>query len=450
MAENNPVNYTGSESAEPQVWTTDLRKRPNRTTAKHIPCGHWHKRKVSATPTDELTFVDNPTYQGRWVYPTTRFNTHYMYILEIDPRNTTLGEYGNGITSVVKVDLSASPPIATERLVLNSTYCGTFDPFRLLPAQRGPFCINKSGTRLFYLLRNYDYHWVAGYSPDRHAELIEVDITGTYMETVKKTILTDFFTLNTHVVNDCCADDDYSYWSLSDSTGRIVKIANGTHTIAQDYSIGVASTASIDCEGDYLYWAYKTASYVSSFIRSDKSFNIITNQVITQEPGRLFRIFDSILYASVERNSLLYRNPILKYDTDWVRDTGFYWIDGNIDYMQQIFGVRSGNLYILHMHPNTTGSNYLHCIDKNVGTDIADKSISYWAGHGSGSFDWCWSSMAVIDPLSDVIAHLRYKESDVNTGPTGLYKNWLATFSADSGFTELTDSAIDYPTYSHY
>ncbi len=44
-----PVNYTGNESNEPQIWTPPGAIYSSETSNKHIPCGHWHKKAPSRT-----------------------------------------------------------------------------------------------------------------------------------------------------------------------------------------------------------------------------------------------------------------------------------------------------------------------------------------------------------------------------------------------------------------
>ncbi len=47
---NIPVNYTGNEGAEPQVWEvpSGTRSKYSRgTSVEHWPCGHWHKKPLN-------------------------------------------------------------------------------------------------------------------------------------------------------------------------------------------------------------------------------------------------------------------------------------------------------------------------------------------------------------------------------------------------------------------
>jgi len=47
--QSTPVNYSGNESNEPQIWTVE-QDYVNRVGTEHHPCGHWHKRSGEAAP----------------------------------------------------------------------------------------------------------------------------------------------------------------------------------------------------------------------------------------------------------------------------------------------------------------------------------------------------------------------------------------------------------------
>ena len=442
---------------EPMIWSMDLRKRVN-TRTQHFPCGHWHKRKAIGHA--EPDYFSNPSTQGRCVYPSVQYNTPYMYVLEIDPRNGTLGEFPPQTTSVIKIDLSQSPPVALERLVLGSEYYGTFDGGRLDPAQIGPWCINKEGTRLFYVLRHYDYHWVAGYTDSKNAELVEVDITGTYMVTVKITMFTSLFSVNTENAIDMCANNHYVF--ILTNSGKIIKVSAGGHAIVDTLSVGTGvKTFDIDREWNRIFFCDYLGDWVypsSYYYRYDTDFNLESKWTYYGVKNLIREVNNWLVMDCVHFN-FPNVDKLHRCGRDWtVSPSGASVALSNVSFLQQIFDIRSEKLYLLNMQNDMSGHNYLYCLyapdDLSDATDMTvagTKDISYWAGHGYGlSFDWCWSSMAVMDALGTVIAHLRYKEDSVNTGLNGLYYNWLATFSADSSFTELTDSAIEYPSFSHY
>ncbi len=452
------VDTSGTEatSSEPMIWSTDLRKRGN-TRTEHSPCGHWHK--VRPAP----TYNPGP-YQGRWIYPTVQWNTPYMYAYELDPHNTTLSTHLFGRDYVVKVDLSQSPPVMVDRLKLRCTYTGSFDPWRLDPAGKGPFCIAKDGTRLFYMLRHYIYHWYSGASDTTHTELVEVDITGSSMKVVRISMLSDFFSSTGDYIVDGCANSLYSFWVTA--SNKLIKIANGTHQIVSVTALPYSpSTIDIDREWNRLYIGVYNDYHSTTHYRMNEALAV--DGIFPFKSVKYLREVDDWLYLACDQFSLLQHSPHHIVGKDWYNLNTNYYHGGTVsDYIQQVFqsralyedgDYRESEVYALIMVNNVSGSNILCCLDTiraktSVGAVYADtnhmnllgsKDISYWAGHGYGvAFDWEWSSMAVMAYTNLVIAHLRYKERSSETGTTGLYLNWLACFGADPTFPALSDSAI--------
>ena len=61
-----PVNYTGDEANEPQVWSLPGQGYSSGASKKHIPCGHWHKKKVGQY--EGQVYVSDVTWSHVYVY----------------------------------------------------------------------------------------------------------------------------------------------------------------------------------------------------------------------------------------------------------------------------------------------------------------------------------------------------------------------------------------------
>lgn len=198
----------------------------------HAPCGHWHKGP--AAPPEAL-----PMSIGRLIAAREQYNTPYVYLF--DTRNFVNYEVYNA----VRIDTSLDPPQVVgvvaltgsqtlwpdgrrDRLAVNNSGEGV---------QRGGYCINKSGTRLFYLL--FDI-WYAESSPPPTGLLIEVDITpGRNMEVVKSTRIPELLPYGVPVI-EMVATDERVYFITGDNMGRFVAIDVATHAVAFNYTYGLA------------------------------------------------------------------------------------------------------------------------------------------------------------------------------------------------------------------
>ena len=223
---------------------------PIGSSSEHAPCGHWHKAK---------TF---PLTAGRWVAAMQQPGTPYIYLYDIEAK------------AVIRVNTAFVPPIVDGVLPLDSAYALDYDMGWGNPgAQRGAYCMDKDGTRLWYLFCNQGLHPITRDHPD--AELVEVNITSYYMKVVKRTSFPNLLPAdifpgpNCGRVNDGCSNDTYTYWCTQLIAGRIIKIRNSDHVIVDDHYFNYPiegcsggfldepiTTIDIDKNTGKLFWVY--------------------------------------------------------------------------------------------------------------------------------------------------------------------------------------------------
>ena len=266
---NNPL-WSGRQDA---IDFSEDRGLPLDLPDEHKPCGHWHKAEVS-----EEVFP-----AGKWVAAMQQPGTPYIYVYDILYK------------SVVRIDTSEIPVFVESVLKLDSAYALDYDMGQGNPgAQRGGYCMNKDGTRIWYLFCDQGAYPVVRNHPD--AQLIEVDISKTVMKIVKKTLFPNllpsepFPDPNWGRVNDGCSDDIHTYWCTDLIAGRIIKIRNSDHSIVDDHTFnypieacGIGAfdepiaTIDVDKNTGKLYWVYcrdhlgcvPAYSACRHFIRSD-------------------------------------------------------------------------------------------------------------------------------------------------------------------------------------
>ena len=218
---------------------------------EHKPCGHWHRGEV-------VPMIAN----GKWVAAMQQPGAPYIYVYDIVAK------------AVIRINTSFNPLIVDGILRLNSAYALDYNMGYGNPgAQRGAYCMNKDGTRIWYLFCDQGAYPILRGHPD--AELIEVDITSYYMRIVKRTLFPNllpaeaFPGLNAGRVNDGCSDDTHTYWCTDLVTGRIIKIRNSDHVIVDDHYFNypiepcsgnfldeAISTIEADKSTEKLYWIY--------------------------------------------------------------------------------------------------------------------------------------------------------------------------------------------------
>ena len=157
-----------------------------------------------------------PLPQGPWVAAMAHPGSSNMYV------------YDSTYKRVIKINTSALPPVCQDVLQLPDTPLDYDMGYGNPGTARGGYCMNEDGTRLWYLLRD-----------GLDCELVEVDITGSYMKIVKTTLFPDLTIGHPpsdppQNIQDGCSDNIHTYWCPNLLTGRLIKINNATHAIVID------------------------------------------------------------------------------------------------------------------------------------------------------------------------------------------------------------------------
>ena len=450
---------------------------------RHDPCSHWHKAEVT----------EEPFSAGKWVAAMQQPGTPYIYVYDILQK------------AVIRIDTSEIPVFVESRLGLDSAYALDYDMGYGNPgAQRGAYCMNKDGTKIWYLFCDQGQYPVTRDHPD--AQLIEVDISKTVMRVVKRTSFSGLLPAepypgpNAGRVNDGCSDDTHTYWCTDLIAGRIIKIRNSDHSIIDDHTFNYPSdggagvydepimTIDVNKSTEKLYWIYcrDTLSAVCKhFVRSDTDFTEEINDVtceIGYAPGwqNMIRIYSNHIlhhrayhpsvgylmkrgfdcvesdevegtnskrYACIKSHFAAIANrPITggSWPTYWRQSAesgGDVWSEGQSytcsrikqEYLQNIFGVKDGNIFTL-MHVNSVSHpGFLYCIDFSDMEELSKLDVSYYAGQirPPDTYDWDWTSVSAMNQQTGVIAIFRYNNVEE--------RNYIGCFNADSDLGFLCD-----------
>ena len=406
---------------------------------QHLPCGHWHKKYIP-TPTRE------PIVTGKWVAAMQQPGTPYIYLYDI------------AYKAVIKLDTSANPIVFAETLSLDSAYALDYDMGRGNPGtQRGGYCMNKDGTRIWYLFSES--------TGDRSdCQLIEVDISGPTMSIIRKTSFPNLVpsnpspSFNNERIEDGCSSNNYTYWCTNLIAGRIIKIQNSNHAIADDHTFNYPivgsggfdqGISSIELGSGKLYWIYCRDHHGAvpeynacrHHIRAD--FNLVADidNVACDSgfptPGwqNIIRIYSN--YILQHRAYYPSSGPLMKREPgtlDLVLPAGGSSI--NQEYLQNILGVKGGKVFTL-MYVNSAGHpGYLYCIDFSDMTEISKLDVSYYAGQSPQI--WEWTSVSALNIQTGVIIIARYHPTEE--------RNYVACFEANSGLDLICDEPLDYIT----
>ena len=359
-----------------------------------------------------------PFPQGRWVAAQPQPDTPYIYLYDILNK------------AVIKLKTSI-PPIVTNVLRLESLYDLDCDKGRGNPGtQRGGYCMNKDGTRLWYLFRSGD------------CQLIEVDISQIPMNIVRKTTFAGLLT--GQIIHDGCSDDTHTYWCTDLNTGRIIKIRNSDHSVIDDHLFDFPAnndqgirTIDVEKTTQKLYWNYVpvASSFSAHYIISDTDFNIEVD-ILEGSSGagsttwwqNMVRIHSG--YVLQHRAYHPCYGPLQK------KSLADYTILGTKgqEYLQNIFGVKSNNLFTLMNVNNYEQTAYLYCLAFSDMSELSKKNVSYYAGRiYLGSYPWDWTSVSAMSKQTGIIIIVRYHNSEG--------KNYVASFKADLSLELLDDTA---------
>lgn len=398
-------------------------------TDRHLPCGHWHKRFVS---------YEN-IIAGKWVAAMYQPNTPYIYLYDITYKN------------VVKLEIATVAPAASliEILSLESLYDLNYDMGQGNPgAQRGGYCINKSGTRLWYLFSES--------TGDRSdCQLIEVDISQSTMSIVKKTsfpnlVPSDPWPGANECISDGCANNDYVYWCTDRLSGRIIKITASDHSITDDHLfsfelLGCATNLeginTIDISGNNLYWTYVldhiacTPIYnaCAHFVVSDLDLNIsldlpqCDSGFSTPKDLNMLRILSGRLY---QHRAFYGPSGPLEYKTL----LGVSLTNVAVQQLQNFLGVYKGNLFVLSHDHSVGHPGYLWCLTIEGLTELKKLDVSYYTGQSPQ--DWDWTSVSTLNEQTGVIIIVNYNNTT--------NKNSVVCFRADDSLEMFSDELISY------
>ncbi|MCK4525978.1 hypothetical protein KAW18_01300 [candidate division WOR-3 bacterium] len=398
---------------------------------QHHPCSHWHKEKTS-----EEIFP-----AGKWVAAMQQPGTPYIYVYDILQK------------AVIRVDTSEIPVFVSGRLELDSAYALDYDMGYGNPgAQRGGYCMNKDATRIWYLFTKSD-----GDRSD--AELIEVDISKTVMRKVESTLFPNLVpsdawpSSNNERINDGCSDDTHTYWCTSLVAGRVIKIRNSDHSIADDHTFNYPiecgpssfnepiTTIDFDKNTGKLFW-----TYIRDYICCDPVYNACSHLIRANTD--FAADIDEVVCGS-GFNTPAWQNMIRIYSNHVLHHRAYHPFFGyfrrrtldlsgvdihtiNQNHLQNIFGVKDGNVFTLMHGSNLYSEGFLYCINFSDMTEISNLDISYYTGRRYPiGYDWDWTSVSAMNQQTGVIAIFRYHNIEK--------RNYAGCFSASSGLELLCD-----------
>lgn len=369
-----------------------------------------------------------PFAQGRWVAPMSYGS--YIYV------------YDSVYKAVIKLYTGVLPPICYNSLVITE-YSLDYDQGYGVPGtQRGGYCMNPDGTRLWYLVRD-----------GLNCNLIEVDITSYYMEIIGTTIFSSLLASG-ELINDAVSDDTYTYWCTNLVGGRVIKIRNSDHVIIDDhyfnYPVEACSAGAFDqgivsigfnASSGKLYWVYcRDHSYCSPAYMACRH--------LVKSAADLTEELDDT-YCATGVPSPAWQNFIRIYDgyllhhqayhPSWgffyVRDLVTLASGGNIsqEYLLNILGVESNLLFTL-MHNNVGAhTTHLYCINFPAMTENYKIAVSDYTGHPiSGEYS---ATSAMSNYYAGKTLSLFRYDATENV-------NIITNFSADELLTKLAEGAI--------
>ena len=402
-----------------------------------------------------------PFPQGKWVAAMSQPDTDFVYLYDITYK------------AVIKLQL-LSPPVVTDTLALEPLYILDYNMGYGNPgSQRGGYCMNKDGTRLWYLFR--DRHSIgSGEEPGevpsiipRSCQLIEVDISGIVMKIVKKTVFTDLVPAvvlpdTIEAINDGCSDDTHTYWCTSLAKGRIIQIRNGDHEIVA-YAVfhficpipgsGGSSTgiSSIDVDvgrGSILFQFVRDACPSHNACLATVRSNLALDDLITGwicGSGAQANFWPDMVRAypdADDQGCVMYHNayhpsngPLRHGNT-----ISFYKFNGEaqVEYLQNMLGFCDDKFLILWHENSAPHSAYLSSV--MVTADqvqvLGSKDVSKYAGCGWWSenpYDWDFTMVSALNHQTKTIILVRYNNVKE--------QNYVACFAAVDGIAVISDTA---------
>ena len=393
-----------------------------------------------------------PFAQGKWVAAMSQPDTDFVYLYDITYK------------AVIKLQL-LSPPVVTDTLALEPLYDLDYDMGDGGPgSQHGAYCMNKDGTRLWYLFREHPVSTYPVYP--MNCELIEVDISGIIMKVVKKTTFTDLVPAivlpdTYEAINDGCSDDTHTYWCTSLVKGRIIKIRNSDHEIVADAVFNFIGPipgsggsdrgiSSMDVDRDrgsilfqFVRDAYPTYNACLATVRSNLALDdLITGWLCGS--GARANLWPDMVRAypdTGDQGYVMYHNayhpsngPLRHGNT-----ISFYKFNGEaqVEYLQNMLGFCDDKFFILWHENSVHHPAYLSSVI--VTTDqvqvLGSKDVSYYAGqiYPPGGYDWDGTSVSAMNIQTKTIIIVRYNNVEE--------QNYVACFAAADDITFVSDMA---------
>lgn len=373
-----------------------------------------------------------PFPQGEWVAALQQPNTVSIYVYDI------------GYKTVIKVATSI-PTVVTDTLPLESLYPLDHSMGYGTPgAQRGGYCMNKDGSRLWYLFREV---------ATGNCQLIEVDITQPTMSIVKKTSYSGL--LAGEEIHDGCSDGTYTYWCTNKVSGRIIKIRNSDHSIITDWqdfvnllgrtppgcALYLQGTVSIDYSPAtsclYFVWVVDELScspayYACSHYRiHNTNFGYVAEVrycgvgLSVHKSQNLMRIVDDFVLqhrAYWPSSGMLTKRSIYTQDA-------FSGI--RLQYLQNIFNVNDANQLFALWHTNATNAQvYIQIMNFETMASLGHTVVTSYCGWPE--VDWDCTAVSAMNEMNEVIVLFRYNKVE--------NKNYTACFRADLTLELLCDN----------
>ena len=398
--------------------------------------------------------ANQPFAQGKWIAAMSQPDTDFVYLYDLTYK------------SVIKLQLLPIP-VVTDTLALEPLYDLDYGMGYGYPGgQRGGYCMNKDGSRLWYLFRD-DTTPVPPTLP-MNCELIEVDISGIIMKLVKKTVFSDLAPAvvipDTYErINDGCSDNTHTYWCTSMVAGRIIKIRNSDHEITKDIVFafmgpvggtmgqdkGISSIDVDEGRGSILFQFVRDAygnfdwNTCLGTVRSNLALDdLITGwdckggaqagfwpdmvRVYPDESDQGFVMYHNAYHPSL--GPLKHGNTISFY-----KYTG----EVNVQYLQNMLGFCGGKFFVLWHVNSAARQTALSSMAVLTTTMSMEHSVdvSDYAGQSyiEPVYDWDPTSVSALNLQTRTIIMVRYNNVEE--------QNYVACFSADDNLTLISDNA---------
>ena len=366
-----------------------------------------------------------PFLQGPWKAAMSSPETSFVYVYDIMYK------------AVIKLSTEVLPPACHDALVITEHDLDYDMGYGNPGAQRGGYCMNPAGDRLWYLIRD-----------GMNCELVEVDISSYYMKLVSKTVLPSLLASG-EKISDGCSDGTHTYWSTTLVAGRVIKIKNSDHSIVIDTTFNypiVGSGGEDSCiesltiEGSDLYWIYSR-----DHIGCAPEYNACRHWI---KSGNDFVQDFDVIYCNSGLSAPYWQNLIRYIDGNlYIHQAyhpfcgAFYQTDLSFTafnavcklYLLNIMGLCNNQIFILtYEAPYIT---YLKCVDVSDLADLSSIDVSQYTGHPIGD-GRTWSGTSALSTYGNtkVVSLFTYDEAEK--------VNIMTCFGANELLMKLSEDAV--------